>query len=48
VGRERIRDVNLNSDDSYETLGQWERCITRAPTELLPSFHNKGFQAIPR
>ena len=43
---ERIRDINLNSYDSYETMGQWERCITRAPTELLPSSYNNGFQIV--
>jgi hypothetical protein len=43
---ERIRDINLDSYDSYETMGQWERCITRAPTELLPSSYNNGFQIV--
>jgi hypothetical protein len=43
---EPIRDRNLNNYDTFETLGQWERCITRAPTELFPSSYNNGFQIV--
>jgi hypothetical protein len=43
---ERRRDFNLSSLDTYETLGQWERCITRAPTSLFPSNYNNGFQIV--
>lgn len=43
---EPIRDHNLNNYDTFETLGQWERCITRAPTELFPSSYNNGFQIV--
>jgi hypothetical protein len=43
---ERRRDFNLSNLDTYESLGQWERCITRAPTSLFPSGYNNGFQIV--
>ena len=34
---ERGRDVNVKTFDSYETMSQWDRCITRAPTAARPA-----------
>jgi len=43
---ERRRDHNLNNYDTYETMSQWDRCITRAPTELFPVVYNNAYQII--
>ena len=43
---ERRRDFNLTSADSYETMSQWDRCITREPTALFPVIYNNAYQII--
>ena len=43
---ERRRDHNLANFDSYETMSQWDRCITRAPTALFPVVYNNAYQII--
>jgi hypothetical protein len=43
---ERRRDYNLTSMDSYETMSQWDRCITREPTALFPVNYNNAVQIV--
>lgn len=43
---ERRRDFNLTSADSYETMSQWDRCITREPTALFPVIYNNAYQIV--
>ena len=43
---EKIRDFNLNSADTYETMSQWDRCITREPTALFPVIYNNAYQIV--
>jgi hypothetical protein len=43
---ERIRDFNLSNFDDYETLSQFDRCITREPTAMLPAAYNMGYQIV--
>ena len=40
------RDFNLNNFDSYETMSQWDRCITREPTTLFPVSYNNAHQIV--
>jgi hypothetical protein len=42
----RRRDFNLNNFDSYETMSQWDRCITREPTTLFPVSYNNAHQIV--
>ncbi len=39
----RRRDFNLNNFDSYETMSQWDRCITREPTTMFPVAYNNAY-----
>jgi hypothetical protein len=43
---EARRDFNLNSADTYETMSQWDRCITREPTALFPVIYNNAYQIV--
>lgn len=43
---ESRRDFNLNSADTYETMSQWDRCITREPTALFPVIYNNAYQIV--
>jgi hypothetical protein len=43
---ERRRDRNINTFDSYETMSQWDRCITRYPTALFPGIYNNAYQIV--
>jgi hypothetical protein len=43
---ERSRDVNVKTFDSYETMSQWDRCITRAPTAMFPVVYNNAYQIV--
>jgi len=43
---EQRRDFNLANLDSYETMSQWDRCITRAPMALMPVIYNNAYQII--
>jgi hypothetical protein len=43
---ERLRDVNVNSLDSFETMSPWDRCITRSPTNLFPAGYNNAYQIV--
>jgi hypothetical protein len=40
------RDVNVKTFDSYETMSQWDRCITRAPTAMFPVVYNNAYQIV--
>ena len=40
------RDFNQNSFDSYETMSQWDRCITREPTTMFPVVYNNAYQIV--
>jgi hypothetical protein len=40
------RDFNLTSFDSYETMSQWDRCITREPTTMFPVVYNNAYQIV--
>ena len=42
----RRRDFNLTSFDSYETMSQWDRCITRQPTAMFPGAYNNSYQIV--
>ncbi len=43
---EKLRDVNVNSLDSFETMSPWDRCITRSPSNLFPAGYNNGYQIV--
>jgi hypothetical protein len=43
---ERARDFNLSNFDSYETMSQYDRCITRQPLELFPQVYNNAYQIV--
>jgi hypothetical protein len=43
---ERQRDFNLSNFDSFESMSQWDRCITREPTALLPVVYNNAYQIV--
>lgn len=40
------RDFNLKSFDTYETMSQWDRCITREPTTMFPGVYNNSYQIV--
>ena len=40
------RDFNQSSFDSYETMSQWDRCITREPTTMFPVVYNNAYQIV--
>ena len=42
----RRRDFNLTSFDTYETMSQWDRCITREPTPMFPGVYNNSYQIV--
>lgn len=42
----RRRDFNLQSFDTFETMSQWDRCITREPTTMLPVNYNNAYQIV--
>jgi hypothetical protein len=42
----RQREFNLHNFDSYETMSQWDRCITREPTTMFPVAYNNAYQIV--
>jgi hypothetical protein len=42
----RRRDFNVSNLDSYETMSQWDRCITREPTMMFPGVYNNAYQIV--
>jgi hypothetical protein len=42
----RIRDRNLSNHDNYETMSQWDRCITRNPMMFFTGVYNAAFQIV--
>jgi hypothetical protein len=40
------RDFNISNFDSYETMSQWDRCITREPTPMFPGVYNNSYQIV--
>ena len=43
---EKRRDFNLSNFDTYETMSQFDRCITRHPMELFPQVYNNAYQIV--
>src|SRR6185295_11067359 len=43
---EAIRDRNLTSEDSYELMSPWDRCITRGPGRMFPAGYNNAYQIL--
>jgi hypothetical protein len=43
---EKQRDFNLRNLDTYETMSEWDRCISRGPTALFPANYNNGYQIV--
>lgn len=43
---ERRRDFNLKNVDAYETMSEWDRCISRGPTALFPANYNNAIQIV--
>src|SRR5882724_2076070 len=43
---EQRRDFNLGNFDSFETMSQFDRCITRYPMELFPQAYNNAYQIV--
>jgi hypothetical protein len=43
---EKLRDFNLRNLDTYETMSQWDRCISRGPTALFPANYNNAIQIV--
>jgi hypothetical protein len=43
---EQARDFNLNHYDSFESMSQLDRCITREPTALFPAAYNNAYQIV--
>jgi hypothetical protein len=43
---ERQRDFNLRNVDTYETMSEWDRCISRGPTALFPANYNNAIQIV--
>jgi hypothetical protein len=43
---EARRQANLTRFDSYETMSQWDRCISRGPTELFSVNYNNAYQIV--
>jgi hypothetical protein len=40
------REINLTTFDSFETMSQWDRCITREPTAMFPVAYNNAYQIV--
>lgn len=43
---EAARDRNLTSEDSYELMSPWDRCITRGPGRMFPAGYNNAYQIV--
>lgn len=43
---EKRRDFNLKNVDTYETMSEWDRCISRGPTALFPANYNNAIQIV--
>jgi hypothetical protein len=43
---EKKREFNTTSQDDYETMSPWDRCITRSPTLMLPGVYNNGTRIV--
>jgi len=40
------RDFNQSNFDSYATMSQWDRCITRESTTMFPVVYNNAYQFV--
>jgi hypothetical protein len=40
------RDYNVGTFDTYESMSQWDRCITREPTTMFPVVYNNAYQIV--
>ena len=43
---EQARDRNLTNVDSFETMSQWDRCISRGPGRMFPAGYNNAYQIL--
>jgi hypothetical protein len=43
---EAARDRNLTSEESYELMSPWDRCITRGPGRMFPAGYNNAYQIV--
>ena len=43
---EEARDHNLTNVDSFESMSQWDRCITRGPGRMFPAGYNNAYQIL--
>jgi hypothetical protein len=43
---EQRRDFNSSNFDAYETMSQFDRCITREPLMMLPALYNSAYQIV--
>jgi len=43
---EAARDRNLTNVDSFESMSQWDRCITRGPGRMFPAGYNNAYQIV--
>jgi hypothetical protein len=43
---ERVRDFNTSNHDNFETMSQWDRCITRDPFMFIPGVYNAAYQIV--
>jgi len=43
---ETRRDYNLSAFDTYESMSQYDRCITRQPMALFPVAYNNAYQIV--
>jgi hypothetical protein len=43
---EAVRDHNLTNVDSYESMSQWDRCISRGPGRMFPAGYNNAYQIV--
>ena len=43
---EAARDHNLTNVDSFESMSQWDRCISRGPGRMFPAGYNNAYQIV--
>ena len=43
---EKRREFNNTNRDDYETMSEWDRCISRSPMLMLPAGYNNGIRFV--
>jgi len=43
---EKQREFNNTNRDDYETMSEWDRCISRSPMLMLPAGYNNGIRIV--